>query len=140
MGACISGLSIKVRAIQLFVEETSASQSPGGNSSLNIDQSGTEEARLVVGEGETRQDSLIPHPVQSHSFVASNGWLHNFLGRYGLTLRRTTSTGRDLPGDCIKTIKHFITSCDKSFVEVELAAILAMDQTAIYQDAPGTVN
>ena len=37
-------------------------------------------------------------------FLASNGWLFNFLKRNKWVLRRITTTGRDLPLNAIETI------------------------------------
>jgi len=41
------------------------------------------------------------------TFSASDGWLRGFLRRKNFTLRRITTTGRDLPSDFLETIDQF---------------------------------
>ena len=43
----------------------------------------------------------------SFKFYASNGWLRNYLRRKGYTLRRITTTGRELPADCLEKSLSF---------------------------------
>jgi hypothetical protein len=38
---------------------------------------------------------------------SSSDWLRNFMGRYDLSYRRITTSGRDLPKDCIQIIVNF---------------------------------
>ena len=44
-------------------------------------------------------------------FLATDGWLRGFLHRKNYTLRRITTTGRDLPKDFLETINQFHQDC-----------------------------
>ena len=46
------------------------------------------------------------------AFTASEGWLRGFLRRKNYTLRRITTTGRDLPSDFLETIVQFHKDCE----------------------------
>ena len=48
-------------------------------------------------------------------FLASEGWFRNYLKRKGYSLRRITTTGRDLPTDCIQTINKWLSDCANLF-------------------------
>ena len=50
-------------------------------------------------------------------FYASDGWLHGFLRRKNYTLRRITTTGRDLPKDFLETINQFHQDCALNFID-----------------------
>jgi hypothetical protein len=76
-------------------------------------------------------------PIAEDVFLASNGWFFNFLKRHNLSLRRTTTSGRDLPANCLQTIAEFLEECERELRDIDHGAILNMDETAIYQDAPG---
>jgi len=72
-------------------------------------------------------------------FYASDGWLHGFLRRKNYTLRRITTTGRELPKDFLETINQFHQDCELNFIdddEFDLDALLNMDETSIYLDKP----
>ena len=53
---------------------------------------------------------------------------HNF------SLRRITSTGRDLPSETRTTIRHFLGDCRE--LATERASIYNMDEISIDLDAP----
>ena len=70
-------------------------------------------------------------------FFASDGWFRNFLKRHDYTLRRITTSGRDLPTDCLKIIEKFLTECEQMFMNdhVRLNQIVNMDETNAFLDA-----
>ena len=51
------------------------------------------------------------------TFSASDGWLRGFLRRKNFTLRRITTTGRDLPSDFLETIDQFLKDCKINFID-----------------------
>ncbi len=55
-----------------------------------------------------------PRNQLNGSFSASKGWIHRFLKRHELVLRRTTTTGRDLPSNCLQTIDNFMDFCSQT--------------------------
>ena len=72
-------------------------------------------------------------------FKASQGWLYNFIRRLKFVLRRITTTGRELPENCIETILSFISQMEKLFgseEDVNFDSIINMDETCIYIDMP----
>jgi hypothetical protein len=67
-------------------------------------------------------------------FYASDGWLRGFLQRKNYTLRRITTTGRDLPKDFLETINQFHEDCAFHFIdddEFDPDALINMDETSI---------
>ena len=48
------------------------------------------------------------HPDESVVWKSSSGWLRNFMGRYDLSYRRITTSGRDLSKDCVQIIVSFL--------------------------------
>ena len=76
-------------------------------------------------------------------FYASDGWLHGFLRRKNYTLRRITTTGRDLPKDFLETINQFHQDCALNSIdddEFDLNALINMDETSIYLDKPSNYS
>jgi hypothetical protein len=71
-------------------------------------------------------------------FKASKGWFRRFLNRTGLSFRRITSSGRELPQDVAKTCETFIQNCSQSSADKK--TILNMDETSIYLDSPGKIS
>ena len=47
------------------------------------------------------------------SFKASDGWLRNFNNRNGFTLRRVTTTGREMPEDTLEILKKHLDECEQ---------------------------
>jgi hypothetical protein len=73
------------------------------------------------------------------TFFASEGWLRGFLRRKNYTLRRITTTGRDIPSDFLETIEEFHKECAFNFIdddEFDPNALVNMDETSIYIDKP----
>jgi hypothetical protein len=73
------------------------------------------------------------------TFSASDGWLRGFLRRKNFTLRRITTTGRDLPSDFLETIDQFHKDCKINFIdddEFDPHALINMDETSVYIDKP----
>ena len=97
-GVCISGFSLKVKAIEIMREDETQTNMP--------------------------------------QFKASDGWLFNFLRRKKLTLRRITTTGRDLPTNSANIIRNFIDDCSNRFTNINRAQIINMDEIAVYIDYP----
>jgi len=73
-------------------------------------------------------------------FKASDGWLANFLKRKNLTLRRITTTGRDLPEDSVAVIQKFIDNCTNKFTNFNRAQIINMDEIAVFLDHPSNYS
>jgi len=72
-------------------------------------------------------------------FTASDGWLRGFLFRKNYALRRITTTGRDLPTDCLATIDKFHKECAVYFIddaEFDPNSLVNMDETSVYIDKP----
>ena len=74
----------------------------------------------------------------SVEFQASNGWFINFCKRHRYTLRRITTTGRELPSNSIEIIKKFLSDFQRitSSFGFSRDQIVNMDETAIYLDNP----
>jgi hypothetical protein len=60
-----------------------------------------------------------------------NGWLYRFLNRSGLTLRRVSTAGRELPTDAKDSIENFILEC-KGHIHTSMASYIVL----IYDNAP----
>ena len=74
---------------------------------------------------------------ESIDFSASRGWQENFCKRFNLVMRRVTTTGRELPSNCINTIKTFFTACQRRVNEDNNSArFINGDETTIYLDSP----
>ena len=72
-------------------------------------------------------------------FTASDGWLRGFLFRKNYSLRRITTTGRDLPTNCLETINNFHKECAVYFIddaEFDPNGLVKMDETSVYIDKP----
>ena len=71
-------------------------------------------------------------------FNGSEGWLRNFLKRHGLTKRRVTTTGRELPADALNSIRKFFKTSREAFEAAgsRRSQVLNMDETSIYLDYP----
>lgn len=75
--------------------------------------------------------------IMDESFKASNGWLAIFLARRHPSIRRVTTTGRDLPESCKEIVQTFLDHAQKIISEdFRYKEILNMDETSIYLDAP----
>ena len=113
-GSCVSGSIIQKKAIEFYNKEHPS---------------------------EVIQDLILKCALPRTDFKASRGWLYNFCKRRDLVLRRVSSTGRDLPNNCIASISNFyrmITTVidEYSFVQ---AQIINMDETACYLDSPSNL-
>ena len=80
------------------------------------------------------------HPELDGSFKSSNGWFYNFLKRRRLSRRRITTSGRPLPDDSLEIIDTYLDSVNNLLEEYSFTSeeILAMDETTVYMDAPGS--
>ncbi len=84
-------------------------------------------------------NEVYQNPAESSlDFRASNGWFSNFCKRHRYTLRRITTTGRELPSTTIEIIKKFFSDWQKITNSFEFSRdkIVNMDETAIYLDNP----
>ena len=73
---------------------------------------------------------------RGQQFKVSDGWLRWFLKRHNYSLRRLTTTGRDLPSDCLELIEHFLNNCETTLDDVNRVKIINMDETSIYLGFP----
>ena len=66
------------------------------------------------------------------NFTASLGWLQRFLTRHKLSLRRVTTSGRDLPSNVGQIIDDFLKSSERNFIipNIDLSNIANMDETS----------
>ncbi|CAF1130576.1 unnamed protein product, partial [Brachionus calyciflorus] len=71
-------------------------------------------------------------------FIASDEWLDGWLKRNNKTLRRVTSTGRDLPSNFGVKLADFLKISIECFRNVnrDRTKIFNMDETSIYLDCP----
>ena len=63
---------------------------------------------------------------------ASDRWLRGFLRRKDYTLRRITTTGRNLPSDFLETIDQFHKDCSSSSDDNEEEVFTIMGQVKVY--------
>ena len=68
-------------------------------------------------------------------FKASDGWLRNFNKRNGFTLRRVTTTGREMPENTLEILLKHLDECEKLLTGIDRNQILNMDETSIYLDS-----
>lgn len=68
-------------------------------------------------------------------FKASDGWLRNFNNRNGFTLRRVTTTGKEMPENTLEIIKKHLNECEQLLTGIDRNQIINMDETAIYLDS-----
>ena len=75
-------------------------------------------------------------------FMASRGWLSNFMKRYNLSIRRRTMTGKSLPSDLEDTIRSFVAFNKKQIDlhSLQPAMIANMNETPIWADILGTTT
>ena len=57
------------------------------------------------------------HPDDSIIFKCSRGWVQNFMKRYDLTIRRITTSGRELPKNCAELINGFLNEVKEKIIE-----------------------
>ena len=71
-------------------------------------------------------------------FMASRGWLFNFMKRYNLSIRRQTTTEQSLPCDLEDKIHNFVAFNKKQIDlnSLQPAMIANMDETPIWADMP----
>jgi len=81
-----------------------------------------------------------PNYATTSPFKASDGWLANFLRRKNFTLRRITTTGRDLAPDSISDMRKFIENCTNRLTNLNRAQIINMDEIAVFLDHPSNYS
>ena len=66
----------------------------------------------------------------------------SFFRRNNFVVRRITTSGRDLPKNSDKLVQDFLNECKQKFQldNFNLDAVLNMDETSIYLDAPGKLK
>ena len=69
-------------------------------------------------------------------FVASNGWLNNFMRRNGLSLRRKTTTAQQDPERLIDKLISYILHVRRLSIKFKYqpSNIIAMDETPVWND------
>jgi hypothetical protein len=97
-----------------------------------------EQCGCVTGEAiQTMAKVLASQKEEISEVKCSNGWLSSFLQRYNYSLRRVSSTVRELPSNYKDIINDFFNSNSK-FSNINRSCIYNMDETSIYLDMPGT--
>jgi len=90
---------------------------------------------LCVTAGMIRAEALRLLP--NGNFSASNGWLDRFMKRKRLTIRRITTSGRELPRDAPIQINQFLAKCEPYMqMDFDRDSLLNADETSIYIDPP----
>ena len=71
-------------------------------------------------------------------FVGSCGWLHNFMARYSISLRRRTTVSQKLPGDVDSQIVEYLMKVRRlrRINSYPSKCIIAMDEVALWLDMP----
>ena len=71
-------------------------------------------------------------------FVGSRGWLHNFMARYSISLRRRTTVSQKLPGDVDSQIVEYLMKVRRlrRINSYPSKCIIAMDEVALWLDMP----
>lgn len=72
-------------------------------------------------------------------FLASPGWISNFLRRQNLTLRRVTTTGQKVPADCVQKIASFVTFIrhQREKILYDPSEIYGADETPLWVEPVG---
>lgn len=68
-------------------------------------------------------------------FRGSTGWFRRFIKRNNFSLRRISTSGRNLPENCVQIINQFLSSCSPRILGPK-SGIFNMDETSIYLDSP----
>jgi len=82
----------------------------------------------------------IAHTLGITRFVGTRGWLHNFLSRHRMALRRITSTGRGLPDNSRVTVTDHLEKLKNLAKVYRTKEIFNMDETNIQLDFPSDSN
>ena len=53
------------------------------------------------------------HPLDSIIFKAQRGWMQNFMKRRKLAFRTITTSGREMPKNCVEIIKTFLKDVEE---------------------------
>jgi len=93
---------------------------------------------LRVTRSAIQQKALELHQGDEE-FVASRGWLENFLRRNDFSLRRRTTISQKLPHDYKTKIVTFVMRVRqmREMKQYPLALIDNMDETPLWMDMPG---
>jgi hypothetical protein len=90
---------------------------------------------LCVTTGMIRTQAL--RILNDINFSASNGWLSRFMKRKRLTIRRITTSGRELPRDAPIKINEYLGDCEPYMqMDFDRDSLLNADETSIYIDPP----
>jgi hypothetical protein len=100
----------------------------------------TMENEFLAWVMEKRASSLcvITGMIQAHAlrtlpnrtFSASNGWFDRFVNRKRLTIRRITTSDRELPRDTLNHTKKFLTECEP-YMQMDFVRCHTMSWTVI---------
>ena len=74
------------------------------------------------------------------SFNASQGWCHNFLKRYDLSVRPKTHQSQKLPSDLVPKLVSFYAFLRKYYETYSISQrdIIAADETSVQYDCTGS--
>ena len=84
----------------------------------------------------------IAEEISLTEFMASRGWLFNFMKIYNLSIRRRTTTRQSLPRDLEEKICNFVAFNEKQIDlnSLQPAMIANMDETPIWADMPSATT
>ena len=93
--------------------------------------------RKQVSQKQIQSQALVmfQNSGTNKSFVASNGWVENFMSRYSLKYRQKTNQGQRLPDELITKVVDFLYYLRKYFANnpsILKSQITAMDETCVF--------
>ena len=92
---------------------------------------------VCVTSREIKREALrIANNLNIINFTASNGWFENFLKRFNFTLRRISSTGRQLPTNIKEIIQDHLKTCADDMAGRDRSEVFNFDETCVYLDNP----
>jgi hypothetical protein len=98
-----------------------------------------QEAKNIVTTNPKIREEIEQKQQSASEFQASRGWVRRFFNRHGLCIRRKTTQGQSRPDREAKLIRNFIIYVRGMRIQnnYPLHNIIAMDETAVWLDAPG---
>ena len=91
--------------------------------------------KMIKMKAKSMFDSTTQDPAVQDSFVASKGWLENFMSRNGLSTRRRTTAQKD-PAHMIEKFVSYVMHVRRLKKQYIFSSdcIIAMDETPVWSD------
>ena len=92
--------------------------------------------KMITVKAKSIFKSLNEDPAVRDSFLASKGWLYNFMNRNGLSYRRRTPTAQKVPSHMIDKLVLYIMHVHRLKLQFNFAndCIIAIDETPVWND------